>query len=278
MENIEDGKYKTKKIFVDCPEKRVEVVYQPQISCETGKIVGWEALSRFPDAIGNGMNIQSIIRQMEEEKTIHRVDYYILEQVYHQLAREIALGKKVVSVSVNFSQHTLLRNDLIHYINALRHKFDIPENLIKFEVTETAEGVHPSLLTERLSALKKMGIMCSLDDFGSRGVALSSLSSNLFDEVKIDKSLTDTLTTNPMTHKLFQMIGQFCKDAQLYTVVEGVETRAQYNAICEMGFDAIQGYYISAPVSAAIYRQVSMNYSLFSETSRGFNYGKTNVL
>ena len=95
--------------------------------------------------------------------------------------------------------------------------------------------------------IKQLGYQISLDDFGSGYSSLSYLSRLLFDEVKLDKSFIDRLTTDVKIVKTVEIIAAL-KDIYGFSVVaEGVETQEQYDILKKIGHFIIQGYYFSKP-------------------------------
>ena len=80
-----------------------------------------------------------------------------------------------------------------------------------------------------------------IDDFGSGYSNLSRLSELPIDIVKIDKSL---LWGNNL---LFNSVLQMVKNLGFTTIIEGVETREQLQAIEKNGAEMMQGYFFGRP-------------------------------
>ena len=101
---------------------------------------------------------------------------------------------------------------------------------------------------ERLTALKRLGILLAIDDFGTGYSSLSYLQRFPIDVVKIDKSFVDGLGTESQDTQIVAAIVSLAKALNLRTVAEGVETPRQLEALVELGCDEAQGYLLGKPM------------------------------
>ena len=125
---------------------------------------------------------------------------------------------------------------------------NVEANNIHVEVTESALVKDSEELKTKLNELKKAGFDIWLDDFGSGYSSLNSLQEFNFDVVKVDMRFMRTLESNPQTKIIVKSIIEMTKNLNLKSLVEGVETEAQYNFIKEIGVDMAQGFLFSRPV------------------------------
>lgn len=226
-------------------EGRIELRYQPQITCASGEVVGVEALSRFKNLSGVWRDTQQTVLDLEATGQIHLLDFYVFEQVCAQSSRDRTWSR----TSVNFSKHTILRPDFIERLTAIRNNYAPAIGTVQLEVTETALQVNLDALLHQLEQLEPLGLTVSLDDFGTCGTPLSMLTSPIIGEVKLDKSLADTLPSNPSIRRLMELIARFCHETGRFTVVEGVDSAEKLRIVRDLDFDAAQGYYIARPLT-----------------------------
>jgi EAL domain-containing protein (putative c-di-GMP-specific phosphodiesterase class I) len=105
-----------------------------------------------------------------------------------------------------------------------------------------------------LSAVRRLGVTVSLDDFGTGYSSLAYLTRLPVDRIKIDKSFVQELTVKETCHPARAMVEAMVALARalgMRTVAEGIETETQLALVKELGCDAVQGYFIGKPVSAA---------------------------
>ena len=98
-------------------------------------------------------------------------------------------------------------------------------------------------------ALKAVGFLLSLDDFGSEYSNLALLSTLHFDEVKLDKSLVDNVETSRYARIVVQHIVTMCREMRKIKIVaEGVETEGQRELLCQLNCQVGQGYLFDRPL------------------------------
>ena len=94
-----------------------------------------------------------------------------------------------------------------------------------------------------------MGINLSIDDFGTGYTSLSSIKRLPVNEIKIDKSFVTNMLTDKQDAMIVRTIIDFGHNFGLTVVAEGVETKAVYDTLAQLGCDAIQGYFVSKPLA-----------------------------
>jgi len=70
-----------------------------------------------------------------------------------------------------------------------------------------------------------------------------------FDRIKIDKSIINNITLEPARGVVTKMIISLAEALDVYTIVEGVETKEQSDYLKHLGCTEIQGFYYSKPLS-----------------------------
>lgn len=114
------------------------------------------------------------------------------------------------------------------------------------EITEGALLADPIEAAGRLRRLKQEGIAIALDDFGTGYASLAYLVELPLDYLKVDRGLVATLHESERSRIVVHATIQLAGDLGLKTVVEGVETQAQLELLCEWGCDLYQGF-LGAP-------------------------------
>ena len=102
---------------------------------------------------------------------------------------------------------------------------------------------HANIILDKLS---KMGVRISLDDFGTGYSSLSYLHKLPLDKLKIDKSFIDEITVSERARTLLKGVTVLGKALELKVVIEGIETREQFDLLREnYDVDFVQGWFFS---------------------------------
>jgi EAL domain-containing protein (putative c-di-GMP-specific phosphodiesterase class I) len=117
------------------------------------------------------------------------------------------------------------------------------------EITESAVMEDPERAAETLRALKATGIPhITMDDFGTGYSSLNYLRRFPVDTLKIDYSFIKDVPDNPETCILVKTIITMAQSLNLKVIAEGVEKKEQLDFLCELGCDAVQGFYFFKPM------------------------------
>jgi EAL domain-containing protein (putative c-di-GMP-specific phosphodiesterase class I) len=101
-----------------------------------------------------------------------------------------------------------------------------------------------------LDNLSNLGITLALDNFGAGYSSLLTLQKYPLKVVKIDRSFIQTITEENINPKFLKAIRMFTQVMEFEVVAEGIETELQDVVCRRFGFDRLQGFYYSKPLSA----------------------------
>ena len=176
--------------------------YQPQISADSMRIVGVEALARWHHPALGVLAPGDFLKVAEDLGVVATLDRAILETAISDLARWRGAGLNVPKLSVNVSARRLLERDLIRSVGQLQ----LPQGGISFELLETVflDEVNDTIAWN-IDMLKEMGIEIELDDFGSGHASIISLVKLGPDAIKIDRQLVSTITEDRKRRGLLQL-------------------------------------------------------------------------
>ena len=141
-------------------------------------------------------------------------------------------------------------------VQRILQQYGLPPQLLDLEITESILMEDTGKASAVLQALQQIGVTVSLDDFGTGYSSLSYLKHFPIDTLKIDKSFVDGVHVDASDAAIARTIIALARNLGMQVVAEGVETRAQFEFLCEHGCDLIQGYYFSKPVSAAEFERL----------------------
>ncbi len=222
----------------------LSVYYQPKVSMSTGMPVGVEALMRWMEDGKPVATPDVFIPLAEEAGMIHSATWYSLSNALRTSAECADL-----SVAVNVTPGMLHHREFIDRVSTAMSTWRIRDHRLTLEVTEGALIADFTEATVRLKKLREMGIRVSIDDFGTGYSSLSYFKKIPADELKIDKSFVMGMTRDASDHRLVRTIIGLAQHFNLDIVAEGVEDRATFDALAELGCHQAQGYLFSPALS-----------------------------
>ncbi|MFI3249992.1 MAG: EAL domain-containing protein [Eubacteriales bacterium] len=230
-------------------EGELLVYLQPQVDMVTRQIIGAEALIRRYDKENKKMVFpDQFIPQYEHDCIIRHVDLFVLEKIC-ELQVEWGKEHKQVPVSVNLSRVTLLEFDIVETIAEICDRHGVDHSLIIVEVTERVGLIENDVASSLIRDFQGNGFKISLDDFGCAYSNVVTLAKIEVNEVKIDKSLVDNITTSVRNQLLVGNIIQTCNAFDgTHTLAEGIETEEQATILQNFGCSYGQGYLFSRPL------------------------------
>lgn len=231
-----------------------ELMYQPIVSLDTGRVRRFEALVRWTHPQFGPISPGVFIPLAEESGQIVALGRWVLVKACQQLAewqRQLAHSScEPLSLCVNVSGRQLQHPGFVKEVAAIvRETRVIPGTLI-LELTESAVIHQPDVAQRLMTELKQHGIRFALDDFGTGYSSLSYLQHFPIDVLKIDRSFMEGVTRGGPPQTLVRTIIQLGNALDLQTVAEGIETDAQRQAVIEMGADYGQGYLFARPMAS----------------------------
>ncbi len=227
------------------------LAYQPIIDMKRRRIVSAEALIRWRHPELGIIPPDSFIPLADETGLIHSIGEWVVHKACEQLRVWQDLGHEGLSVAVNVSAAQFKQDGLVAGIEHILRETGIDAHDLELEITETVAMQSADTTIQTLRRFKNMGISISIDDFGTGYSSLSYLKRFPIDTLKIDRSFVRDISVDSDDAAIVQAINSLGKTLKLRLVAEGVETREQFDYLCQQGCDRMQGYYFSKPVDAA---------------------------
>lgn len=224
---------------------------QPQESLDSNCIVGAEALVRWNSPELGSVSPAEFIPVAESSGLIVGLGTWVFEEACKIIAAWQDAGHTPIPLAVNISVAQLRRQDFCRIVNDCLSKHNIAPTRIEIEITESIFMEKSGAIEENLNQLHAMGVLVAIDDFGTGYSNLGYLSHLHADRLKIDISFVRDICSNSSHAEIARAIVQIGHGLGMKTIAEGVEHRAQAELLRDLGCDAIQGYYLSKPMSVA---------------------------
>jgi len=237
--------------------RQLRVVYQPQISLQTGRIVGAEALLRWTTPeLGGDVSPAEFIPAAEESGLILPIGAWVLRQAVRQARAWRDAGLPAVVMAVNLSAMQFRNTDLPELTAQILEEEGLPPECLELELTEGVAAHDPQGAIAIMNRLHEKGVRMSIDDFGTGFSSLSHLKKFKVYKLKIDQSFVRDISTDAEDKAIVSAIINMARSLGLKTIAEGVETREQLEFLREQHCDEMQGYYFSKPVPEQEFRQL----------------------
>ena len=226
------------------------VYLQPQVDIHhENKIIGAEALVRWKKNDGSIIPPADFIPLFEKNGFIVKLDRFVFEEVCRYLQQRLIERKNIFKISVNVSRISALQNDFVESYIKIKNRYEIPNDLLEIEFTETVIVENVEHLDNVMKQMRDNGFIFSLDDFGSGYSSLNMLKNVVVDVIKLDmmffKNSVDIKREEIIVGSLIYM----AKALDMKIIAEGVETKEQLVRLKKLGCDIVQGYYFGKPVA-----------------------------
>jgi PAS domain S-box-containing protein len=224
------------------------VHYQPIVSLQSGKIVGFEALSRWERPEGL-LSPAHFIQIADETGIILPMNRLLLREACQQLRtwQSQFPCDPPLTISVNITPKEFAQPDFAAQMGTILGEVGIDPSSVDVEITETIAMADPQRSNLVLSELKALGVHLSIDDFGTGYSSLSRLQGFPVDALKIDRTFISKMDTDSETNEIVRIIIMLAHNLGLKVVAEGAETAEQVSLLKQLKCELVQGYFFARP-------------------------------
>ena len=224
--------------------EQIDLLYQPVIDMQTGRLAGAEALARC-----------GVVR--DAESLFARANSALLGERLSRLIQRKALGcaavwegpLKGLDISINLLPADISRPGYDRWLLDEIDAAAVDPKRITLEITESALLADRESVAVRLSALRQAGLRIAVDDFGTGYASLDYLTALPLDMLKIDRGLVANIVDGERDRIVVKALLRLAGELGLKIVVEGVETEGQLALLKEWGCDRYQGFLGSIPLT-----------------------------
>lgn len=211
-----------------------EVVFQAVHDVVTGRVVGVEALARFPcepfrpDAFFEQAALLGLGIELETA-------------IVKRVVAKVPQLPDDVFVAINISPAAAL---VAAWTDLLA---DVDPSRIVLEITEHVAVSNYGALDDVLEACRSQGVRVAVDDVGAGFASFSHVLELAPEFVKIDQSITRHIDVDDARRRLAQAIAEFASQIGATVIAEGVESQGELDALVAAGITWAQGFYLSRP-------------------------------
>ncbi|MFA6822387.1 MAG: bifunctional diguanylate cyclase/phosphodiesterase, partial [Geobacter sp.] len=224
--------------------------YQPKVTAGSWRICGVEALLRWkPHHQQAVVQPNDFIPILEESGLIIEVGRWVLETACRQLMAWQQPNDAPLQLSVNISAVQFHAGDLPELVESVIVATGIEPERLCLELTESVVMQDSELAMATLQRLRQLGVMLSIDDFGTGFASLNYLQRMQLNELKIDRSFVKHLPNDKNAMAIINSVLSLAESLSLTVVAEGVETSEQASFLADLGCHQLQGFYFSRPLT-----------------------------
>lgn len=228
---------------------QIQPWYQPQISTDTGKVTGFEALARWTHPERGVIAPDEFLPVIEEAGLLERLAEVMMYHALTALKAWDSAGMDVPQVAVNFAGPELANPHLVEKVKWELDRFDLTPDRLAIEVLETVVADSPDdVISLNINGLGKLGCQIDLDDFGTGQASIASLRRFSISRIKIDRSFVMKADRDPEQQRMIGAILTMAERLNLETLAEGVETVGEHALLAQLGCGHVQGFGIARPM------------------------------
>lgn len=230
-----------------------QVYYQPIVLLETGRIIGFEALTRWNHPTRGLISPAEFVPVAEETGLIVPICRWVLQEACRQtkLWQEKYLVDPALMICVNFSWKQLMQPEVAKQIKQVLAETGLSPSSLKLELSESLIAEYARSPNDILQQLIEQGIRVVIDDFGTNSSSLFFLHRLSIDTLKIDRSFINSMGIDAENRLLVQTIIKLTRELGVKVIAVGVENNKQLTELKALGCECGQGYYFSSPLDAS---------------------------
>lgn len=229
--------------------QQFSLVFQPLVELESTRIVGAEALIRWPQADGTSIAPADFIPVAEKSGLIRQIGNWVLVEALAALQRWRDKGFVDLQIAVNMAVPELGQAGLVKQISGLLKALAIPPQCLKVELTESTLMSDLERMKRVVWEFRDAGVEVAIDDFGTGYSSLARLKSLPVHMLKIDRSFLFDTPEDQSTVMVINTIVQMAERLEIQALAEGVETEAQWRMLKGMGCPFGQGLFFCRPLT-----------------------------
>jgi predicted signal transduction protein with EAL and GGDEF domain len=220
--------------------------YQPLVGSDGEKMIGVEALCRWPHPVRGNVPPAQFIPVAEHSELIIPLGEWVLQQACRD-----GLQWADIVVAVNVSPLQFRRRDFVEVVERTLEQTGFDPTRLELELTESTLLGNVEGAEAAMRRLKGLGVRLALDDFGTGYSSLMYLRTFPFDKLKIDRSFVSSIETAADAAAIVHAIVSLGRGLGMKVTAEGVETADQQLFLRAAGVHSMQGYRFGKPTTAA---------------------------
>lgn len=225
--------------------------FQPIISIEDKRVVGYEVLSRGKDIHGKTISLGYLFEKYKDSEISKSIDSVVREKAFEMFDSAGLTGHYKLFINMNpnwlnFSEYGNL-SDMIQPLMSSLSKYSIqPENIV-LEITEAESFSRPEAMASAVEYLKELGFAVAIDDFGSGYSNMNRIGLLKPKYIKLDLHLIRKGFSDLVYKEILNSMSFLSEKIGAILLVEGIEKEEELYGALDIGARYMQGYFLGYP-------------------------------
>ncbi len=231
------------------PTGALHLVYQPKIEMATGRLAGVEALVRWRHPDVGALQPDGFVQLCETVPTLGAwlLDFTLQDAL--AFAARWAEDGHPVDVAVNVHASAFDDLELPDRIEGLAKAHGVPTSRLTLEITERSVAQDAVRMLDVATRMRIKGFGLAIDDFGTGQSGLAQLHRLPFNQIKIDRQFVHGSAESGSKRSVVEASIALARNLQLTSVAEGVQRRAEWDLLQDLGCEQMQGYFTARPMT-----------------------------
>jgi diguanylate cyclase (GGDEF)-like protein len=228
---------------------QIRAWFQPQVSTDTGRVTGFEALARWEHPERGTIPPAEFLPAIEATGRTERLSEVMLYQSLKALTAWERAGFSIPSVGVNFGGSELRNPHLVEKIKWELDRFALAPDRLSVEILENVVSeTDDDIVLRNLTALNRLGCKLDLDDFGTGNASISAIKRFGINRIKIDRSFVTKVDQDGDQQRMVSAILTMAHQLEVDSLAEGVESLGEHAMLAQLGCRHVQGFGIAKPM------------------------------
>ncbi|MBR0262132.1 MAG: EAL domain-containing protein [Selenomonadaceae bacterium] len=232
-------------ILMDC--ENFSLRYQPVFDAEIEKITAIEALLCWHSERFGDVPPSAYVPVLERDFLFEELGYWILRRAMEDGLKVLAINPNLM-LNVNISPAQIVDDLLFEEIDKIANFVGFPLKNLCFELTQSCRLIEPDILRRIVRALKRKGILCLIDDFGSGVASIDFLRDLAPNFIKLERDYILHIKDRPGNLQIVQHLSELAVDLGTKVCLKGVEDAEIRKTIKDLPITNIQGNFYAEAI------------------------------
>lgn len=229
-------------------ERDVTIRYQPIVELNSGRVHGFEALSKAPESFYFD-SPDVLFAFAEESDRILKLDRLCRGQAIRRSVPFLGADGRLAGskLFLNCSAHVFHDEELIADLESSVGASGLKPDSLVLEITERVAITEWQTFHEALENLRRAGMRVAIDDMGSGYSSLRVVAEIQPDYLKFDRSLISGIHLSSIKREMLEALVTLARRINSRPIAEGIENHEEFETVRGMGIDYGQGYFFARP-------------------------------
>ena len=233
-------------ILMDC--KNFSLRYQPVFDAQTEQLTSMEALLCWHSERFGEVSPSAYVPVIESDYLFEELGYWILRRAMED-GLKILQRKPDLMLNVNISPAQIVDDLLFEEIDKISNAVGFPLKNLCFELTQSCRLIEPDILRRIVRALKRKGILCLIDDFGSGVASIDFLRDLAPNFIKLERDYIMHINDKPGNLQIVRHLSELASELGTKVCLKGVEDSSIRETVKNFPITNVQGNYYSSAIT-----------------------------